>query len=403
LAYDPDTAPKVTPFTIEPKKPSTSFKTTKLTNTIRNVKHVYDVPTIDENNAELICYSCLMFDAAAQPSALHLHTAAQLLAGFRRCLGYYQQRIFNAFYDQQHVINGNQDTVLGFHTARQQFVIKLIGPDALFNLGQYLRSYVKPRKLDCTELATRLQEINSLTVVLNGGNLRWTEQELKEMFFPMIPQYIRDAFNINGNHMLTDPTVTLDRLAQSMQMTMVALQNMSSRGQERRRQQTEQGGERPQQMRRFNNGGRGHFSDGRWNNNWRPNNYYNNNHDELTGDDNRGYSNGGNRGPQGNQSGYRGSYNGGGRGYQDNNGGNRSNGGRGFGSRNFANQSRGYNAPEQQNGNGNNGRPKHNSQQGRHDDNFHVETEQEREESVDESPPEDAHRKRKKKKKRQLA
>ena len=161
LAYDRDTAPKVTPFLIETTRPSTSFKTTKLTNTIRNVKHIYDVPTIDKNNAELICYACLMFDAAAQPSALNLHTAPQLLAGFRRCLGYYQQRIFNAFYEQQRVINDNQDTVVGFQAARQQFVFKLIGPDALFNLGQYLRSYVKPRKLDCTTLATRMQEINS--------------------------------------------------------------------------------------------------------------------------------------------------------------------------------------------------------------------------------------------------
>ena len=107
--------------------------------------------------------------------------------------------------------------------------------------------------------------------MLNDGEPYWTELNLKVFFFSMMPQRYQLEFNRSSDRDITDPDFSLDALAAVMQTKKIT-DDMKETS--RRRFEGTDGDQRPQQMRRFNNGGRGWNGCGRWNynNNWQPNN-----------------------------------------------------------------------------------------------------------------------------------
>jgi hypothetical protein len=315
-----------------------------------------------------------LFDAAARPSSLHLDTPELLFEEFRKLLNTTLQLQFDEYRDSQRDENGN-DTIKGFQEARRLLLTYYLTDQALVNQAAYFQYYAKENRIDCKQLGERLDEINRLSAVLNKGVPRWTEQELKDYYFNMMPKQWRLDFNRYGDQALSNPTYTLRQLACNMQTKMITEQIVINRREEinRRRIGNTNTGQRPQQYRRFNNGGRGGFSGGRYYNNSSSNNYYR----PLSSNYYQG-NNRGNQGSNGARSGnsYSGSggtapstFNNPGRGY-----GGRGFGGRGIGGRGNYNQGRGFNS-----GRGRFGQDRRNNfnngnyqQQGRQGDNFQV-------------------------------
>ena len=247
------------PFPIEPKIAHAAYQKVTLTRTVHQDRRLVEIPVIYCRDAELICRCILQFKAACLPSALHLSTAARKFEEFGKCLSDAYQVVWNGFRQEQ------PETEQGFHECLRLFRAKYIKRGALANQQMYFMTYKKPRRMDCEDLCDRLREINKLTkAVLNDKEPFWTELHLKAFFFSMMPQRYQLEFNRSSDRDITDPDFSLDALAAVMQ-TMKITENMQEVN--RRRREGPQGDQRPQKMRRFNNGGRGWNGGGRWNHN----------------------------------------------------------------------------------------------------------------------------------------
>ena len=266
---------------------------------------------------------------------------------------------FGALQRQQFIANGNQNTVFGFRAAQRQLVNEIVGDTAMSDEDDYLKLYRKPQSMDCKTLADRLESINRLTTVINLGQPQWTEQQLKRIYFNMMPETFRYSFTMNGDRGLSDPNYTLTTLAEVMQSKWSLVRIRVNL--ERRRQNRQ-----PRVARRYN-GNRGSYRN--WSNHGRygSNNNYrsNNNRDSRSNGQFNRFSNG--RGPNNGNGGSSGNnYNnqGGQSGFNRNNG----RGSNGNGNRSF-NSGRNFNSNR---GNGSNGG---NNQQQRGQDNFQVDDE----------------------------
>ena len=71
--------------------------------------------------------------------------------------------------------------------------------------------------MDCKKLEDRLKSINQLTTVINRGQPQWTEQQLKRIYFNMMPEAFRYSYTMNGDRGLSDPNISLTDLAVVMQ------------------------------------------------------------------------------------------------------------------------------------------------------------------------------------------
>ena len=218
----------------------------------------------------------------------------------------------------------------GFRSAQRRLVLEIAGDAAVANQEEYLKHYQKPRSMDCKTLADRLKSLNRLTMVLNQrGQRQWTEQQLKNFYFNMMPISWRLSLDLHGDQLMSSERSTLKELAEVMQYKWHAMRARESLARRRHRYEEE----RPRQRRRLNNGGRIGSGGRNWNNNGRSNysnNYNNNNRDgRLNGQVNRfsngrgqGFGNGGASGNNFNNQGGRPTFNrNGGRG--DNGNGNR--------------------------------------------------------------------------------
>jgi hypothetical protein len=370
---------RLAPFAIVPRISPDSYKKVKLTRMVNNNKRTVEMPVITECDVELICVVYLAFDQAMRPSALNLDTPELCFEEFRKCLSFKYHTMYDHFRELQRV-NG-QDTQQGFNETRRRFLELYARDEALANQEAYFNTYKKLFRMDCNHLADRLLEINHLTAVLNEGNPYWTEQQLKNYYFNMMPFDFQLSFNRYGDRRLSDPNYSLHELALNMQTKMITSQIMATSREalNRRRPGNDQAGQRPQQVRRLNDGGRGGFVSGRWynNSNWHPNNNNNNGPPPNYYNSNaRGQGFSGSVPPFNNQGGRsfnfnnRGFNNNSGRGYNQNRFG-----GRGFGGRGGFNQGRGYGFGRggfgQGRGNGNNG-GNNQQQRGRQADNFQV-------------------------------
>ena len=316
------------------------------------------------------------------PSALNLTVVSRKFEEFKKCLSLANQDVWERFREEQRV--NNQDTEQGFQECLRLFRAKYIKGDALANQQTYFLKYTKPNYMECDELCDHLLEINQLTRVLNDGEPLWTELNLKVFFFSMMPQRYQVEFGRSADRDITDPTYSLDALVAVMQAKKIA---EDMQGTNRRRQEGPQGDQRPQQMRRFNNGGRGWNDDGRWNYNnnlgGRGRGFNGNNNEEPNNDgEDRGLDQ--NNGREG------GNRNFGGRGFDNRNGG-RGNFGRGGFGRGRGNDGRG-NDFRQGYGNGRNGRNGNNNNGGNHDgENFQADMDDDDNESQQDDNQQDDH------------
>jgi hypothetical protein len=354
-------AAKVTPFHILPKtasKESEKPEKVKLSRMVGSEKRQAELVKYKTADKEALCRLYLAFDAVRGPDVLHLNTATLLFSHFLRCLDDKFHLKFNKFKNEQGEMATM--TVNGFYDTLQRFLLDLIPKPAeeLQMQENYMTQFKKPSNMDCVKLAERLEEINCLSKVLTDDfTPQWTEQQLKNFFFKMMAEEHQVYFLRLNVTRFNSEEYSLSELARDMQLQMYLSQaEASMRGSSR-----QQRGDRPQQFRRLNNGGRGFGYGGR--SSWRPNNGqgygagnfgsyqggrgFSNFHQGGRGNNytfgrgfgqqGRNYGNGGYNPGRGNAG--RGSFGRGrGNGYNSYNGGRGNNGGRGRGNNGSANQ-----------------------------------------------------------------
>ena len=360
------------PFLIVPRVSTKDYEKVKLTRSLdANTKRTTEVPKLTIADAELACHVCLAFNRASRPSCLNLNTPHLMFEEFSKCLSLDYQELFDELREQEFVVNENQETLAGFRSAQRRLVLEIAGDAAVANQEEYFKLYQKSRTMDCKVLAERLKSLNRLTTVFNqGGHRQWTEQQLKNFYFNMMPIPWRLSLDMSGDQLMSNENFTLKKLAEVMQFKWHALRARLSL--ERKRQRYDE--ERPRQRRRLSNGNRVGSGGRKWNNNSHSNNYSNNNNSWSSNNNRNGRSNGQiNRFSNGRGQGFG---NGGSSGNNFNNQGGRPNFNRNGGQGYNGNNNRGYNSGRNfggTRGNGSNGG--NNQQQGRQD-NFQVDHEQ---------------------------
>jgi hypothetical protein len=250
-------AAKVAPFRMEPMNSQQNSDKVKLSRMVNGEKRMFEIVKYKTVNTDALCKLYLAFEAVRGPDGLDLYSPELLFLHFRRCLDDKFHLKFDRFKTEQ-----GDATVDGFFETLRLFIEDVIPfPTVALKIQQsYMGRYKKPQNVTCVQLAERLEEINSMSKVLTDEFIpKWTEHELKDFFFGMMAEDHQVNFLRLNSNRLHDDDYSLARLAQDMQiqfhLSQAEVSIRSSYRQQRNDRQTY--GERPQQYRRMNYGGRG--------------------------------------------------------------------------------------------------------------------------------------------------
>ena len=189
------------PISLRPDLKEEDYKLVTIQHGVGNQKRKAEIPSINRNDAELICKATLEFEDAARPSRLNLTTAALLYDKFREVT----KGAFRTKFDE--LRNAHPPNVAGFHQAKDAFILHYLKDTALADEQAYLESVKKPFKLSVPDLGERLLEINRVMAKFPGANgvSPYTEQQLKTVFYKMMLDLWKVNFSTSVNR-LHDPT-----------------------------------------------------------------------------------------------------------------------------------------------------------------------------------------------------
>ena len=262
-------AAKVAPFLIMPRTSQQNSEKVKLSRMINGEKRMAEIVKYKTVDTEALCKLYLAFEAVRGPDGLNLNSPDLLFLHFRRCLDEKFHLKFDRIKSEQ-----GAATVDGFYETLRLFLVDVIPlPAAALKIQHsYMGRYKKPANVSCVQLAERLEEIKSMSRVLTDDfTPKWTEHELKDLFFGMMADHHQVYFLRLNSTKLNDDDYSLSQLAQDMQIQMHLSQAEASVRSPFRQQRSDRQtyGERPQQYRRLNYGGRGSNYGGR--SSWRTN------------------------------------------------------------------------------------------------------------------------------------
>ena len=172
------------------------------------------IPFVDKESKELLLRAFQEFDDAATAERLSLTAGPVKFTKFREILGIE----YRTDWDNCVALQANR-TIATFNAARTEFIGLLFKDTDYINQKEYLSRARKPRSMDINELVQRLRVINSLMAYLpgSGGNPAYTDQELKVLFFQMMPSDWKLAY-LKTARPITDATYTCLDMARYMRI-----------------------------------------------------------------------------------------------------------------------------------------------------------------------------------------
>lgn len=191
--------------------PTTSLKRTVAGAGVQEKRSV-EVPTLSDSVApELVLRIIKEFQQVYSANRLNLGNNGSLKFDFfRQILGGPARDKWDT---EATAIGGI--TNAHFNQCIQNFIFRYIDRTALPDQCAYLAGTKKPYRLNCRELGSRLETINELLRLINGGDSPFTHEQLKYTYYSMMLTSWQTTFVASGIQ-LDDPNYTLQNLVQYM-------------------------------------------------------------------------------------------------------------------------------------------------------------------------------------------
>ena len=157
-------------------------------------KRKFSVLLLNNHDVETICRCILEFRDVCHTTRLSLTQGPLKFTYFRQCLDGITR-------DDWDLITANSNpTNDGFHQATTELLLQNIKPTDLADQEHYIRHCKKPFKYNCHELSSRLQFMNKMMSLFPGAHDTppFTHQDLKNIYFKMMPIEWQHAFINNG-------------------------------------------------------------------------------------------------------------------------------------------------------------------------------------------------------------
>ena len=186
------------------------------------------IPMCDRVNKELLLRVCKEFDNACVASRLNLTNGPKRFSKFREVLGLEYHVDWDNCADAQAV-----QTVDSFKEARKDFLALQFDSTDYINQKKYLNRVRKPKEMDCLSLLTRLRLINDFMQYLPDAGDKYTDQELKVIYFQMMPSDWKIKY-LEAARPITDETFTIMDMARYMKVLELTRTLYEQRQQQRR-------------------------------------------------------------------------------------------------------------------------------------------------------------------------
>ena len=170
------------------------------------------LPMVNCMNKELLLLACKEFDDACSEMRLHLSSGPKRFAKFREILG----MEYRVDWDNCAAAQAAQ-TIDSFKEARNQFLALQFEDTDYLDEKQYLNRVSKPKEMDCMSLFTRLRLINDFMQYLPGAVDKYTDQELKIIYYKMMPSDWKIAY-LQTARPITDETYSAMDMARYMRI-----------------------------------------------------------------------------------------------------------------------------------------------------------------------------------------
>jgi len=186
----------------------------KVGNALNKEKRVAKVPIVRDDDAERLCRNIIEFMDACDASRLNYTSGPLRFNNYRLTL----QGAKRDMWDTIVALPTTANTIAGFDTAIDAFIVKFLKSTDLGDMKHYLSTSSKPFKLSCVDLASRLRSINRMLSLFPGANNvePYDEYGLKELFFRMMLQPWKNSFGASAHNNLADANFTLDDLVTYM-------------------------------------------------------------------------------------------------------------------------------------------------------------------------------------------
>ena len=174
-------------------------------------KRKFSVPLLNNHDVETICHCILEFRDVCHATRLSLTQGPLKFTYFRQCLD-------GITHDDWDLITAySNQTNDRFHQATTELLMQNIKPTDLADQEHYIRHCKKPFKYNCHELSSHLQFMNKMMRLFPGANDTppFNHQELKNIYFKMMPDEWQHAF-INNGQDIASHHYTLLKLQQYM-------------------------------------------------------------------------------------------------------------------------------------------------------------------------------------------
>ena len=157
-------------------------------------KRKFSVPLLNNHDVETICHCILEFRNVCHTTRLPLTQGPLKFTYFRQCL----DGITRVDWDL--ITAHSNQTNDGFHQETTELLQQNIKPTDLADQEHYICHCKKPFKYNCHELSSRLPFMNKMMSLFPGANDTppFTHQDLKNIYFKMMPVEWQHAFINNG-------------------------------------------------------------------------------------------------------------------------------------------------------------------------------------------------------------
>ena len=171
----------------------------------------FSVVLLNNHDVETICHCILQFRNVCHATRLSLTQGPLKFTYFRQCLD-------GITHDDWDLITAHSNqTNDRFHQTTTVLLMQNIKPTDLADQEHYICHCKKPFKYNCHELSSRLQFMNKMMSLFPGANdpPPFTHQDLKNIYFKMMPLKWQHAF-INNGQDIASHNYTLLNLQQYM-------------------------------------------------------------------------------------------------------------------------------------------------------------------------------------------
>ena len=171
----------------------------------------FSVLLLDNHDVETICQCILEFQDICHTTRLSLTQGPLKFTYFRQCLDGITHDDWDLITTQSNPTNDS------FYHATKVLLMQNIKPTDLADQEHYIHHCKKPFQYNCHELSSHLQFMNKMMSLFPGANDMppFTQQDLKNVYFKMMPVEWQHAF-INNGQDIASPNYTLLNLQQYM-------------------------------------------------------------------------------------------------------------------------------------------------------------------------------------------